>query len=163
MRTSKIIALAVLTLGLSTAVAIPAFAEVRPNQSFKVSGVGPYQFLHLMNAPDEASGVQILVPGTACHLRATGATQGPWVEVSYRANNGFDYIGWVESWMLTPERGGYEERPRYRARAYGVYDPQPAYVPPVYEAPVQIYQPPVVASQPVGYAWRHQHDHYYGF
>ena len=143
----------------------------------------PYQFLHLMNGPDESSGVQVLVPGSACNLRATGATQDNWVEVSYRANNGYEYTGWAERWLLTPERGAYNPPaydayaqhpdymsrhrhhaarwPDYSAPQPGYVAPQPDYAAPIYTAPV--YQPKPMQQAQTVYSWEHQHDHFYGY
>ena len=183
MRTTRYLALAVVAFGLAGAAAAPALADVRSNETFRVAGLGPYQFLHLMNGPDESSGVQVLVPGSACNLRATGANQDNWVEVSYRANNGYEYTGWAERWLLTPERGGYNPPaydayaqhpdymsrhrhhaarwPDYSAPQPGYVAPQPDYAAPIYTAPV--YQPKPMEQAQTVYSWEHQHDHFYGY
>jgi len=164
MRTTRYVALAVLALGLAGTTVAPAFADGRPGEIFHVTGLGPYQFLHLMNGPSEFSGLQVLIPAAGCNLRATGASQGNWIEVNYRGNTGVDYLGWADVSLLSPERGGYDggyiDYRHRQARQNHGYD-APTYGQQFYPAPA--YTPPVYTPQPTQYSWRHQNDHFYGY
>lgn len=135
MRTTTYLAMTVLAFALAGAAAAPAFADVQGNDTFRVAGLGRYQTLKLMNGPAEWSGVQIELPANACNLRATGVSQGYWLQVSYRAGNGYDYTGWVDARYLQVERAappvdvyaGYATMPDYGAYAPPQQDYAPVY------------------------------------
>ena len=158
MRTLRYLAPAFVALALASA-AVPAFADVQGADTFRVAGLGRYQTLKLMNGPAEWSGVEVELPSNACNLRATGVSAGIWLQVSFRASNGYDYTGWVDARFLQAEHiapptdtyNNYVAAPSYDA-----YAPPQDYAAPVYEA-----RPP--RRDEARWWWLHRGEHRYGY
>ena len=102
MRTLTSIASATI-LALALFSVSPASADVQGGDTFRVSPVAHGLPLNLMNGPARWSGVEVQIPYGSNDLRATGVRQGEWLQISYRASNGFDYTGWVEQRYLAPD------------------------------------------------------------
>ena len=96
------ISAALLVVGLLGAT--PASAEVQGGDTFRVTGIASSQAVNLMNGPARWSGIEVQIPYNAHAIRATGVRQANWLQVSYRASNGYDYTGWVESQFLAPDQ-----------------------------------------------------------
>lgn len=96
---------AILALSLLGTVA-PAQADIEGADKFRVVGLSGTQTLPLMNGPARWAGVQVQIPFDARNLRTTGVRQGIWLQVSYRATNGYDFTGWVQTINLAADYAG---------------------------------------------------------
>ena len=99
-------AAAVLAACLFGAASLPAAADIQGGDQFRVVGLPGSQTLKLMNGPARWSGVQVEIPFDARNLRATGVHEGIWVQLSFRAENGYDFTGWVDSHFIAADDAG---------------------------------------------------------
>jgi hypothetical protein len=107
MRTLKsFLPAAILAVTLLGAAAAPALADIQGADTFRVVGLSGAQSLPLMNGPARWAGVEVAIPFDARNLRATGVREGAWIQLSYRAENGYDFTGWVDAQNIAADEAG---------------------------------------------------------